>query len=108
MLLPEYQINDIEKGLVLSSISPVKFSNLPGFNQLFLPVEMGDFLQKTSLGNLRNRTRLPFVLLPNNYKNWMCSCILFSWENEILLNRLFIPRRRLSLSPKRNARANAY
>ena len=39
---------DIEKHLVPFSICPIKLSNLPGFNQPFLPVEVRDILQKPS------------------------------------------------------------
>ena len=42
MLLPEHHSNDIENCLFLSLICPIRFSNLPGFNQPFLAVEMGD------------------------------------------------------------------
>ena len=37
---------DIKGYLVLFPICPIKFSNLSGFNRLFLPVEMSDSLQK--------------------------------------------------------------
>ena len=39
MQLPEYQANDIEKGVVFISTCSIRFSNLPGFNRPFLPVE---------------------------------------------------------------------
>ena len=54
MLLPEYQCNGIENCLVLFPICQIKSSNLPGFNQPFLPVEMGDFLHKAPSENLQN------------------------------------------------------
>ena len=52
VLIPEYQINDAENCLVLSPICQVRFSNLPCFNQSFLPVAIGDFLQKAPFENL--------------------------------------------------------
>ena len=39
--------------LVLFVICPVRFTNLPAFNWPFLPVEMGDTLQKAPLENLQ-------------------------------------------------------
>ena len=48
ILLPKYQSNDIENCFILSSIHQIRLSNLPGFNQSFLLVEIGDF---SSLGN---------------------------------------------------------
>ena len=41
MRLPGYQINEIKKDVVFFSICPMRFSNLPGFNRPFLPVENG-------------------------------------------------------------------
>ena len=54
MLLPEYQINDIEKGLAFFSICQLKFSNSLDSNKPFLPVEIGDFLQEVHFENLQN------------------------------------------------------
>ena len=82
ILRPEYQSNDIEICLVLSSLCQIKFSNLPAFNRSFLPVEMGDFLQIVPFENLQKRVKhqakFPFVLLPNDNDSWICSCILSS------------------------------
>ena len=65
VLLHEYQSNDIEKCLVLSPVCQIRFSNVLGFNRSFLPVEIGDFLQKAPFGNLQKRVkrqaRFPFV-----------------------------------------------
>ena len=55
MLLSEYQINYIKKGLVVFLICPIRFSNLPGFNRPFRPVEMRDGLEKASFENLQKR-----------------------------------------------------
>ena len=93
ILLPEHHSNDIENCLVLSPICQIKFSNLPGFNRPFIPVEIGDFLQKAPFGNQQKRVKtpseIPFVLLPSNNDSWMCSCILSSWKNGIPLNKSF-------------------
>ena len=51
MLLPEYQSNDIERCFVLFPICPIRFSNLPGFDQPFLSVEMGRFSAESPLRN---------------------------------------------------------
>ena len=59
ILLPEYQSNDIENGLVLYPICQIRFSNLPGFNWPFLPVEIGDFLQKAPSKNQQKRLKTP-------------------------------------------------
>ena len=48
ILLPEYHSNDIENCLVLFLVRPIRFSNLPGSNRPFLPVEMGVFLQEST------------------------------------------------------------
>ena len=59
---------------------------------------MGDFAQKTSSKNMQNRVKtikISFVLLSNKSDVHMLSCISFSWENGIPLNRLFIPAGRL-------------
>ena len=40
MLLPEYQINDVDEGLILFVICRVRFSILLGSDPPFLPVEM--------------------------------------------------------------------
>ena len=98
ILIPEYQSNDVENCLVLSSICQIRFSNLPSFNQSFLPIEIGDFLQKapfdkTCKNERKQQAKFPFVLLPSNNDSWMCSCILTSWENGILLNMLFTKRK---------------
>ena len=102
-LLPEYQSNDIENCLVLSPICQIGFSNLPGFNRPFLPVEIGDFLQRAPFGNLQKRVKTPskifLVLLPSNNDSWMCSCIFSSWENGIPLNKLFTLGKRLFNQP---------
>ena len=57
ILVPDYQSNDIENCLDLSLICQIRFSNLPGFNRSFLPVEMGDFLQKAPFENLQKRAK---------------------------------------------------
>ena len=106
ILIPEYQSNDIKNCLVLFPICQIRFSNLPGFNRLFLPVEIGDFLQKAPSENLlktseNSKQKFPFVLLPSNNDSWMCSCILSSWENGIPLNKLFTLGGRLFNRPKR-------
>ena len=112
ILLPEYQSNDIENCLVLFPICLIRLSNLPGFNRLFLPVEMGDLLQKASFENLQNRvkttSKISLSSPPSNNDTWMCTCILSSWENGISLNKLFIPERRLFQSLRRTAGAKAY
>ena len=95
--LPEYhQSNDIKNCLVLSMTCQIKFSDLPSFNPTFLPVQMGDFLQKASFENQQKRVRcqarFPFVLLPSHNDSWMRSCVLSSWENGIpweSVNKLF-------------------
>ena len=87
ILIPEYQSNDIENSLVLSLTCQIRFSNLPGFNPSFLPVEIGDFFAESTF---RKHAKFPFVLLPSNNDTWMCSCILPSWETGIPLNKLFI------------------
>ena len=46
------------------------------------------------------QARFPFVLLPSKNGSWMCSCIVSSWENGILLNKLFTPSGRLFNPPK--------
>ena len=53
MLFLECQNNDIEKCLVLFPICQIRFNNLPNFNEPFFPVEMGNFLEKASFGNLQ-------------------------------------------------------
>ena len=63
ILLPEYQSNDVEKCPVLSLICQISFSNLLGFNQSFLPVEIGDFLQKTLFKNLQKRAKTASKIL---------------------------------------------
>ena len=45
--------------------------------------------------------------LPNNNDTNMYSSISFSWENDILLNKLFIPGGRLIYFPKRIAGAKS-
>ena len=45
---------DIENCLLLFPIWQIRFSNLPRFNRSFLPVEIGDFLQKAPFENLQN------------------------------------------------------
>ena len=52
-------IKDIENCLVSSPISQIRLSNLPGFNRSFLPVEIGDFLQKAPFENLQERVKTP-------------------------------------------------
>ena len=78
---------------------------MPGFNRSFLPVEMGDFLQKAPSENLQKRAktaaRFPFVPFPSNNDSWMGSCILSSWENGIPLRKLFTLGGRLFNSSKR-------
>ena len=59
ILLPEYQRYDIENCLILLPICQIRFSNLPGFNQPFFPVEIGDFLQKAPLENLQKPVKTP-------------------------------------------------
>ena len=81
ILFPEYRSNDIENYLVLFSICPIRFSNLPGFSQPWLPVEMGDFLHKARFKKLH----IYFVLL----------------RMESPLNKLFILGGRLFHSPTR-------
>ena len=44
IMIPEFQSNDVYDCPVLSPICQIRFSNLPGFNRSFLPVEIGDFL----------------------------------------------------------------
>ena len=93
LLLHEYQRNDIENCLVSLPICPVGSCNLPGFYWPFLPIKMGDFLQKILFENMQKRMKTPskisLVLLPSNNDIWICSCILSSWEEEIPLNKLF-------------------
>ena len=100
-----HQSNDVENCLVLSPIYQIRFSDLPGFTRSFLPVEIGDFLQKAPVKNLQKRaktsSKIPFVLLPSNNDFWMCLCILSSWENGIPLKKLFTLGRRLFNLPKR-------
>ena len=57
ILIPEYPSNDVENCRVLSPICQIRFSNLPGFNWSFLPVEIGDFLQKAPFENLQRRAK---------------------------------------------------
>ena len=54
LVLLEYHSNNIKNFLVLFPVRPVGLSNLPGFNRQFLPVEMGDFVQKAPFENLQN------------------------------------------------------
>ena len=79
--------------LFLSPICQIRFSNSPGFDRSFLPVEIGDFcrkpLSKTCKKERKWQAKFPFVLLPGNIDSWMCSGILSSWENGIPLNKLF-------------------
>ena len=64
VVLSEYHINDIENCLVLFPVRPIRFSNLPGFDQPFLPVEMGDFLQKalSKASKTSDNTKQDFAL----------------------------------------------
>ena len=57
ILLPDYQANDIEEGLVLFSICPNTFNTLAGFNQPFSTVKMRDFLQKASFERLQKQEK---------------------------------------------------
>ena len=57
IVLLEYHINDTENCLVLFPVRPIWFSNLPGFKQPFLPIKMGDILQKASFENLQKRVK---------------------------------------------------
>ena len=82
ILIPQYQSNDVENCRVLSSICQIRFSNLPGFNQSFVP-------SKTCKNERKQQAKFHFVLLPSNNDSWICSCILSSWENGIPLNKLF-------------------
>ena len=58
ILIPQYQINDVENCLVLSPICQIRFSNLRGFNRSFLRVEIGDFLGKSPFENLQKRAKI--------------------------------------------------
>ena len=77
---------------------------LPGFNQSFLPVEMGDFPQKAPFENLLKRaktaSKISLFLLPSNNDSWVCSCISSSRENVIPLNKSFTLGGRLFKPPK--------
>ena len=64
-------------------------------------------LAKTCTTCEKERTTFPFVFLSTSKDTCICSCILSSWENRILLNKLLTPGRRFSLSLKRIARAKA-
>ena len=55
ILIPQYQRNDVENCIVLSLICQISFSNLPGFNHSFLPVEIGDFLKKAPFKTSTNK-----------------------------------------------------
>ena len=57
MLLPKYHSNDTENRPGLFPIYPIRFSNLPGFNQPFPPVEMETFCTQPPLENLQKRTK---------------------------------------------------
>ena len=64
ILLPEYQSNDIERCLVLFPIWPIRFSNLPGFNVPFIPVDVSTdstFRKPAKTGEKNNKG---FPLLP--------------------------------------------
>ena len=82
--------------LVLPASCQIRFSNLPGFNRSFLPVEMGEFCRKPISKTCRNgknerkqQAQFPFVILPSNNDSWLCSCTLSSSENGISVNKLF-------------------
>ena len=88
VMIPDHQSNDIEHSLVLSPICQIWFSDLTGFNRSFLPVEIGDFLQKAPFENLKKGAETASkISLPSNNDSWMCSCIVSSWENGIPLNK---------------------
>ena len=70
MLLHEHQNNDSEKRLGLFSICPVRLSNLAWFKRPFLPVDIGDFLQKVSFKTYKNERR--------DEKIFPCFHVLFS------------------------------
>ena len=75
------------------------FSNLPGFNRPFLPVDMGEFRGKPfqKLARMGENDGKNFLAFPS-YKacTQMYSCILSSWENEMPLTRLPIPVKRIT------------
>ena len=105
MLFPEYQCNDIESGLFIFLMCPIWCSNSPDFNRPFIPVDIRDCLRRAPLRRPTktiesSKQDLASSLLPSNYQTCTCSCILFSWQCRIPLNRLLIPGGRLSHSPR--------
>ena len=60
MLLPEYQSNDTENESwpALFQVCPITLSNLHGFNQQVLPIDMEDFQQETSFESLQERMKM--------------------------------------------------
>ena len=89
-VLPKYRSNDVENCLVLFSICPISFIYLRGVNWPFVPVEMGDFLQKASLQNLQKtgeNTKQDFPLfsllaiMTLGYVHVFCPGISYQEEN---------------------------
>ena len=66
MLLTEYQNNIIENCLVLFAVAiyRIMFIDLPGFNQPFLPVDMGGFLQKAPFENAKVQFNFVYFKIP--------------------------------------------
>ena len=63
MLLHEYQSNDVENYLVIVLICSIKFNDLHGFNQLFLPIK-GDFLHMYVCVYVTFATKLKYLTSP--------------------------------------------
>ena len=102
MRFPEYQSNYIENCLVLFTICPVRFSNLPGFNRPFLSVEMGDCLLAAPVERQERFPLFPFLaIMTLGFVHVFCPL-----ER---MNKLFLQEgRKLFQSPKRIACATAY
>ena len=85
-------------------------SNLPAFNRPFLAVEMADFLQKPLSTTRKNEGKQQairhFLLLPSNGETLICSCTLYSRENDIP-GYVIHTRRKTFHSPTRIAHAKA-
>ena len=58
------------------------------------------FVKYKALGRVKTPSKISLFLRPSSNDSWMCSCILFSWENRIPLNKLFTPGGRLFNQPK--------
>ena len=67
VLLPEYQSNNVETVLPHYRHFQLDLVPLHGFNRSFLPVEMGDLLQKASFKNLLTRVNTTIKMSPISF-----------------------------------------